>query len=146
MGDPKVGDKTTLNSLHWGCEFMMGTVRLMGKHEVFDSISRTHDEIEILAYHISSEETDWGTYYQLTIFKHIKTGYLGFYEYIPAGWSSYTYDPDQDCRLYDTTDMDWFYRYALDQSMRDLPEVSMLLIDKQMDDLLRGEDDGENKS
>lgn len=55
----------------------------------------------------------------LYIFKYLPTNQFGYYELIPAGYSSWTYDPDEMLFISKYTDWDEFVRMSLTDAWRE---------------------------
>src|SRR5271166_3309156 len=73
------------------------------------------DEVEILVDLSIDRDNCWNANEELKIFRLKDTGWYGIYHLVPCGYSTYTYDPEISNNIYNTTDLDWFYRYALSQ-------------------------------
>lgn len=74
------------------------------------------EDYEIL-HHVREENDNiWGADYELKIFQNVDG--IGYEEIVPAGYSSYTYDPQVEAHFYLGADMDWFFRLGLDQEKR----------------------------
>ncbi len=54
----------------------------------------------------------------ILVFKHKPSSYWGYYEYICAGYSSYTFEPEEECRVYRTSDWDTFFNLGLTDKTR----------------------------
>jgi hypothetical protein len=110
-----------------------------GQVDVFDGLTRTSHtlpdthEVEILVEHVEPNENIWGNSDELlTVFRTVKESWFGYYNLIPAGYSSYTYDPDEKINVYMTTSLDWFVRYALTEHLRNTDGVRKLIMDEEI--------------
>jgi hypothetical protein len=114
-----------------------------GQVDVFYGLTRTSEflpstyEVEILVEHVEPNENIWGNANELlTVFRTVKEGWFGYYHLTPAGYSSYTYDPDEKIIVYKTTSLDWFVRYALTEHLRNTDGVRRLIMDEEIHSFL----------
>jgi hypothetical protein len=115
--------------------------------DVYDGLNRVmecclakHSAIKVLVDHSEPNENIWGnTDERLVIFRTIEEGWYGYFHLYPAGYSSYTYDPDEELRVYKTGDLDWFARYVLTEHMRNFSSVRRLLDEAIVDEILLGD-------
>ena len=76
-------------------------------------------EVERLVDKEEPDENIWGDQPITLAIVATKDG-IGLDYESPAGYSSYTYDPDTTRAFYYTKDFDWFLRNALDADMREM--------------------------
>lgn len=75
------------------------------------------------------DSSDWNQYVKVKIAQDVKTGYFLIFTEYPAGYSSYTYDPEEVRRVYLTNDPEWIYDFAIDSNLRDLECVKRYFLD-----------------
>jgi hypothetical protein len=105
------------------------------KENLFD---KKECEVEVL-FECSELDPAWDIDVVFAILKEVKTGYLGYYHYRPAGYSSYTYDPDITTMFYKTLDIVWFFDFALTRDLKDLVGVSEFIAAVEINEMLKGE-------
>lgn len=95
-----------------------------GRYMLFENLDKfswqrfdRDEEVEILCDERIEDDNIWNADRLFVAFR-TKEGFLGYYELIPSGYSSYTYDPDEHINVYKTDDLQWFKRYAIPPEMR----------------------------
>lgn len=90
--------------------------------------------VEILLEAKIIDDNIWNANIEITIFRIKDNGWLGYRHETPAGYSSYTYDPIITSNIYNKTDLDWLWSFALTDDIRGYEPVarwmSTLLIEK----------------
>lgn len=71
---------------------------------------------------------------------------IGFRHEVPAGYSSYTYDPEVTVKFYKGASLEWFLSQGLDEDQRDMLDQTDLLDLRETIDLLQGEGHGQKTS
>lgn len=100
----------------------------------FDNL--INEEIDILVDVKIPDANIWSADIEVILFRVKSNGWLGYKQLIPAGYSSYTYEPEECTHLYQTTDFEWFFKYALTDDIRGYSKVAEFIADTLMHKVL----------
>lgn len=87
-----------------------GGVKALATHQSLDA--------ELVLDRKEHDENIWDADIKLEVF--VNEDGIGFDYEVPAGYSEYTYDPDNTKKFYFTHDVEWFLKFGLDEECRSM--------------------------
>lgn len=116
----------------------MYSLRVFNGLEKTDSYVYMRDLIQKYRIEVENENIWDNTPVVFEVYTHKEIPGFGVYYEIPAGYSSYTYDPETTEIFYKDATWEWFLKFGLDQEQRRLLHDSNF--SRKANDLINGKE------